>query len=593
MDVQDPITRPPAARKRGAARFRERAELLDFLLEVSTITAETLDLDQLLGSVASVVHQVLPYDLYSILLYSDKSKTLRIRHAIGHREELICNLELKLGEGIVGTAAETRKPVRVDDVRSDERYLNALDAVQSELAAPMMARGRLVGVIDLQSTSPKRYNEQDQAMLTLIASRIGASIDNARLHRRVERTNRTLRTLTALAQEFSSILDLDQLLGRIAVAIRGLINFDAFSVLLLDESGENLRHRFSLRYDQRVELDNIAIGKGITGYAAQNREAVLVRDISDDPRYIPGHPDIRSEVVVPLIVKDRVIGVLDLEHEQVGFFTEDHLRTLTLLAPQTAISIENARLYEEVERRKKEMEDDLKAARRLQRILLPREAPEIHGLKIAVRFRPAREVSGDIYDFFEHGDNYALIAFGDSSGKGAAAAIYGAVVSGMLRSFGPRRRGPGALLQALNEVLIERKVDAQYVTLLMLLWNEERCEMTLANAGAIPPLVCRDGKVFQPMIEGVPLGLLEDRTYEELVVPLKSGDTVVLHSDGFQDQPDAQDRQFGECCLHQLIPKLCGGTPKEIADALFDALDKHRGELKMHDDQTLIVFQVH
>src|SRR5262249_2557508 len=146
----------PAARK-AAVRFRERSELLDFLLEVSAATAVTLDLDQLLPSVAEIINRVLPYDLFAILLYHDRRKDLHIRYAVGHREEVVRNLNIRLGEGVTGAAAARLEPVLVGDVRNDPRYLNSVDAVRTELAVPMTARGRLVGVIDLQSTRVNAY----------------------------------------------------------------------------------------------------------------------------------------------------------------------------------------------------------------------------------------------------------------------------------------------------------------------------------------------------------------------------------------------------------------------------------------------------
>ena len=429
--------------RKSAVRFRERSELLDFLLEVTGVTGNTLDLDQLLSNVADIVKKVIPYDLFAILLYSERRQDLRIRYAVGHREELVRNVSIQLGEGITGAAAAQREPILVPDVRSDRRYLNALDAVRSELAVPMLARNMLVGVIDVQSTSEKAYSEYDRALLRLIASRVASSIDNARLYRRVERQNRTLRTLSRISHEFASILEIDELLGKIADTVRQLINYDAFSILLVDEQQKALRHRVSVRHDRRVNIDNVPLGKGITGAAAESREAVRVDDTLADPRYIASHPDIRSEVAVPLIVKDRVVGVMDLESDRVAYFTEDHVRTLSLLAPQIAASMENARLYEELARRQRRMEEDLKAARELQTWLLPTEPPELANLEVAIGLRPAREISGDIYDFSQHDDDHATVAFGDVSGKGAAAALYGSLMSGLLRTVARRRRTPG------------------------------------------------------------------------------------------------------------------------------------------------------
>src|SRR5579872_4534455 len=331
-----------ATPRKSAVRFRERSELLDFLLEVSAATSETLDLDRLLANVGEIVKKVIDWELFAILLYTERTQELRIRFAVGHRPEIVNNLTLTLQDGITGAAATSRQPVLVGDVRNDPRYLSSIDAVRTEMAVPMVARNKLVGVIDVQSTRLNAYTEYDRTLLRLIATRVAVAIDNARLYRRVDRTNRTLRTLSAISSEISSILDLDELLAKISRSVRGLIHFDAFSILLVDDEQKALRHRFSIRYDELVKIDNIPLGKGVTGAAAESREVIRVQDTSADPRYIASHPGIRSEVAVPLIVRDRVVGVMDLENEKLGFFTDDHVRLLTLLAPQIASSVENA-----------------------------------------------------------------------------------------------------------------------------------------------------------------------------------------------------------------------------------------------------------
>jgi sigma-B regulation protein RsbU (phosphoserine phosphatase) len=578
---------------KGGARFREREELLDFLLDVSAVTAETLDLDRLLANVAEIVKEVVPFDLFAILLYSEKRAGLRIVHSIGHREEVIKSLVIPLGEGITGLAASRRQPVLVPDVRKEPAYLNALDAVRSELAVPMLARGKLVGVIDLQSTRLNAYNQQDRALVMLIASRVAVSIDNARLYRRVERQNRTLRTLAHLSREFGSILALDELLSKIAKTIHAMINFDAFSILLVDQQKMVLRHRFSERYDQRVELDNIPIGKGITGAAAELREPVVSADTLADPRYIASHPDIRSEVAIPLVMRDRVIGVMDLESEKLGFFTEDHVRLLALLGPQIASSVENARLYEELALSERGMEQDLKAARKLQSVLLPKTAPPMRGLDAALRSRAAREITGDLFDFYDYGGDTTLIAFGDVSGKGAAAALYGALVSGLLRMLAPQRRGPAELMKALNEALLERKVDAQYVSLALLVWEGAKRRLTMANSGAVPPVILRNGEVVKLKVEGVPLGLLEEREYEDTVFEARVGDLIVLTSDGVLDQPGAnKEPEFGRTRLMRVLTRTWRKPAAQIVQTVLDELDRFAGDTPRFDDQTLLAMRV-
>ncbi|HVX67038.1 MAG TPA: SpoIIE family protein phosphatase [Bryobacteraceae bacterium] len=574
-------------------RFRQRAELLDFLLEVSAAISESVtNLDDVLSNIAEIIRKVIAYDLFAILLYNDKQKTLRIRYAIGHREEVIKNLVVHLQEGITGTAAAARQPVLVGDVRKDPRYLNALDAVRSELAVPMVARGKLVGVIDIQSTRVDAYSEYDRSLLRILAARVAVTIDNARLFRRVDRQNRTLRLLSQLSQEFSSILDLNELLKRIADSVKTIINYDAFSILLVDRAERCLRHRFSVRHDLRVKLDNIPIGKGMTGLAAETRTAVRSHNTLQDPHYIPSHPDVRSEVAVPLKVHDEVVGVMDIESDQYAYFTDEHVRMLNLLAPQIASSVENARLYEELALRERRIEQDLQAARELQSSLLAIEAPSIRGLEIAIGYRPARIVGGDLYHFFEYPDDAALITIGDVSGKGVAAALFGALVSGLLRTLVPTRRDPALLLRMLNQALMERQVEARFVALLVLLWQPATRQLTMANSGALPPIICREGEVTHPKVEGVPLGLLPDREYDKFTFHAKPGDTIVLYSDGITDQLNPADEDYGRRRLSNLLKGACHGSPKSVIDAIFADLDRFTGSRAVFDDQTLLILKV-
>ncbi|MGA2131868.1 MAG: GAF domain-containing SpoIIE family protein phosphatase [Bryobacteraceae bacterium] len=575
---------------RKAIRFRERSELLDFLLEVSTATSQTLDLDELLPNVSDIVKRVIPAELFAILLYSEKRRELRIRYAQGHREEVVQNWSIPLGQGITGAAALLREPILVGDVRSDPRYLNAVEAVRTEMAVPMIARRKLVGVIDVQSTRANAYTEQDRALLRLIAARVAISIDNARLYWRVERQNRTLKALASISQEFSSILDVDELLTKIARTVRGLIDYDAFNILLVDAERKLLRHRFSMRYDERVDLDNVPLGKGITGAAVEQRAPVRVQDTNQDPRYIASHPGIRSEVAIPLMTHDRVSGVMDLESERVGYFTDDHVRMLMLLAPQIASSVENARLYEEVALRERRMEEDLQAARELQTVMLPTGDPGFDGLELAAGLRPARGISGDIYDFFESPDRRAVLAFGDVSGKGAAAALYGALVTGLLRSLAPRRTDPRQLMRALNEALIERKIEARYVTLLVMLWSPAIRQFVMANAGSNPPLVCRNREVLKTRVEGVPLGLLDEREYEEVVFQAHQGDIVVLYSDGVTDHLSPEGKDYGRHRLAAVVRQMCDAPAEEIVAAILADLDRFNPT--PFDDQTLLVMKV-
>ena len=391
------------------------------LLEVADVVNTTLDLDTTLRRVAELVRKVIDYEIFGILLLNEKSQELYFRFSVGHSKETADRVRIKVGEGVTGTAAQRREAVLIGDVNADPMYISAVPNVRSELAVPLIIKNRVIGVIDIESPQPHHFTEEHKQLLTLIASRMAVGIENARLYTRITRQAKTLLLLNEIARELTSILNLDELLKRVGELLSRLIDFQMFSILLLDPAGETLQHRFSLRFQENIHLKNDnPSGKGIVGAAAEQKQAILVRDVKKDPRYIETNPETRSELAVPLIYKDNVIGVLDLEHTKRGFFTDDHLRTTTTLAAQIAIAIENARLYEQIARQERRLERDLAMARELQFRLLPQARPKMNNLEIAAKFSPARAIGGDLYDFLSYSNSRTAIAIGDISGKPGA-----------------------------------------------------------------------------------------------------------------------------------------------------------------------------
>jgi len=323
------------------------------LLEVADVVNTTLDLDTTLRRVAELVRKVIDYEIFAILLVNEKAQDLRIRFQVGYAREIAERIKVKIGQGVTGMAAQRREAILVNDVSQHREYIPVVEGVHSELAVPLIVKNRVIGVLNLETQEAGRFTEEHKRLLTLIASRMAVGIENARLHTRTTRQARTLVLLNEIARELSSILNVDELLKRIAELLSRLIDYQMFSILLLDSAGEKLQHRFSLRFQENIQLKHdIALGQGLVGYAVQHREAVLVPDVNKDARYIRLNPETRSELAVPLIYKDKVIGVLDLEHTRRGFFTEDHKRTVTTLAAQVAIALENARSTKRLRGRK-------------------------------------------------------------------------------------------------------------------------------------------------------------------------------------------------------------------------------------------------
>ena len=203
------------------------------------------------------------------------------------------------------------------------------------------------------------------------------------------------------------------------------------------------------------------------------------------------NPETRSELAIPMIHKGTVIGVLDLESPQLNYFTEDHVQALSILAAQLAIALENARLYEKVARDEARMERELQAAQRMQGALLRPVPADDFGVDLAARILSAREVCGDLYDFLRYGPTRLGFGLGDVSGKGSAAALYGAVAIGILRSMAPQKLLPAELLRQLNQLICERRIEGRFMTFCFATWRKPTRKLRIANAGQTQPLLYR------------------------------------------------------------------------------------------------------
>src|SRR3989454_402621 len=564
-----------------------------FLLEVADVVNTTLDLDTTLRRVAELVRKVFDYEIFAILLLNEKTQELRIRFNVGYKRELADKIRIKMGEGVTGLAAQHREAMLVGDVTTDPRYISGVPDVRSELAVPLIVKNKVIGVIDIESPQPNHFTEEHKRLLTLIASRMAVGIENARLHTRTTRQARTLLLLNEIARELTSILNLDQLFKRIAELLSRLIDYQMFSILLLDAAGEKLQHRFSLRFQENIQLKHdVPVGTGIVGYAAKHKEAVLVSDVSKDARYISSNPETKSELAVPLVYKDKVIGVLDLEHTRRGFFTDDHRRTIATLAAQIAIAIENARLYEEIARQERRLERDLALARELQFRLLPQKNPRMSNLEVAAKFAPARAIGGDLYDFLGYSLSRLAIVIGDVSGKGAPAAIYAALVSGILRSHAPIEPGPAEMLRAVNYSLSERRIDGQFVSLIYAIWDDEHCTLQIANSGLPRPLYLHDGKCEIIEATGLPLGLFDDAEYDEFSFDVKAGDMFVFFSDGILDARNKAEDMFGRQRVEQILTKCIGVSADCVVESLFKAVAEYAAGVETFDDQTVVAIRV-
>ena len=408
----------------------------------------------------------------------------------------------------------------------------------------------------------------------------------------------TLALLSEITHEITSILDRGELLRRIAERVKKLVDYDVFTVMLWNESTQALESVFAMRFENAIPSRmSIPLHQGITGSAAAERRTIRVIDVRLDPRYLQGESDVevRSELVVPLLRQDRLVGVLDLESTVPSAFTAEHERLLNILGSYVAVALENARLFEEARETQVRMQDDLETAREIQRQLLPSGARDVPGLDLATAYVPARELGGDFYDLLPFGVGRLAIAIGDVSGKGTAAALYGSLAIGILRELVVDREAtPAEMLALLNGRLLAARLDARFIAMHFAIYDAALRELSIANAGGTLPLLIHGGEVTEIDVRGVPLGLVPNTEYDEIRLSLIPGDIVVFASDGIHESMNLDLEEFGSARLKDLLATVVTADPGyTIAQRIVKATDEFAGVGRPpHDDRTLLILRV-
>lgn len=588
---------PSPAAPSGLADLCDPDDPVTCLLAATQELNAAEDLTSGLQQVAEIVSRYVRYKSFGVLLLDELGRELRFAVAIGYPAEVASHWRFGLGQGVIGTAAATGRPLRVDDVRRDPRYIDAGERIVAELALPLLAKGRTVGVLTLGSEEAGAFTAAHERLLTFLAGHLASAIETAQLYQNTREQARTLSLLHEVSRELNSLLDRRQLLERVGVAIRRLIDYDLFSVFLWNERRRLLEPWLTVAREEgtTVELPAVQLGVGLCGTAAALRQPLRVPNVHVDPRYARGAPgfDVRSELVVPLVYKDHLLGVLDLESLAYDAFTAQHEQLLATLAGALAVSLENARLYEQLQEDERRIREDLATARQIQRQLMPKTTPWVPGLQIGVAFEPARDLGGDFYDFLDAGEGTVAFAVGDVAGKATAAALYGSFAVGLLREhFAQRKPPPGLMLCGLNDRLRQLGIDNRFLAMLYAVYDSREKRLALANSGLPLPYLVRSGEARRIQVVGTPLGLLPGRRYEEAELRLEVGDVLVIATDGIEESHDARGRELGGERVAAALAELADAGARDIAHAVLELGRRHTGPSEAWDDRTVLALKL-
>jgi phosphoserine phosphatase RsbU/P len=589
----------PAESQAAAPARPSDQQLVTTLFDLGRQVTAVLDLDELLQRIPQLIRRLTEFTAFAVYLIDDRRHDLFLAYSVGYPEDRVRGMRLQVGQGLVGTAVGEEHPILVHDVLDDPRYVEIVPGTRSELVVPLRRKGKVVGALNLLSPSVAQFTDLDEAILRQFAAAVAIGIENARLFEKEHQYREMLETLAEIGREVSSILDLDALLTRLAQLTKRLIDYRTFGILLINPVTNQLEMKLALKYGEHTTVPPANLGQGLVGYAAQHREVVLVPDVQADSRYVNLVDDVRSELVIPLLVKDRCIGVIDLESPETDAFTKEHVEVMTLLASHAAVAIENARLYETIVANEERIEGELRFAQRVQAALLPNELPKrMKGVDVAARFAPARELGGDLYDYLSPEANTLVVAVGDVSGKGVPAALYGAFAGELIRSRTFRRRyapqgfGPASVLSSANTILHERQLEEYYCTLCYSVFDLKRRTVVLASSGLPYPIRCSGDAVAAIEVAGVPLGSFAGSTYDEVGFDLSKGDAFVFCTDGVFEAMNADGEEFGSARLLEVVRGARARPAREIVDRIFAAVEAFRGDHPPNDDMTAVAIRI-
>lgn len=406
-----------------------------------------------------------------------------------------------------------------------------------------------------------------------------------------------LRMLLDITKKISRSLDLEEVLKLVMDTLGNLIRFDAAGIYLLESqeiNGEiNYVFKSKVIRGYRISFDlvepRLKLGEGFIGYVAQSGESLISPDVNQDARYFPARKRTNSEMVSPIIVNDEVIGVFDLESDDLNAYDTDDLSILKLLASQVAIIVEKVKLHEQLVE-KKRLEAQLDIARTVQLELLPDDDPQIEGFDISAYIFPTEEVSGDYYDWVKMFDDQIAIIVADAVGKGIPAALLMAFLRASLRSGVQIGYAPQIAFSKVGNLLWDSVESHQFITAVYGILDSTNKTFVYSNAGHNPPLLINPNGEYKYVEYGdLPLGMFRNVRYHQHFIRMEEGQILVLYTDGITEATNLDGEEFGKDRFAKCILEGFDLSAKELITFVRKGLKDFTKREFLDDDGTLFI----
>jgi len=574
----------------------DQTKIEKLFLHAARMLNSTLEYEELMKLVLELTVEATGAEAGLVYRLDRTLETMKARFFDG-KDLSIKYVSLERGKGIIGWVAEHREPVISNDVTSDERFYSQFEEIgdfkfRSILAIPLIGRGQMIGVIEAINKINGNFDERDLDTLVGLGNQIAVAIDNARLYREAKQEAMERQLLYEVGKKLSSTLNIDEVLKLILDSLRKVVGFDGGAVFLIDEIKNEVSTVYSEGYEQaNEEYLRLKIGQGLVGWVAKTGEAVIVPDVTKDERYVKARPETKSEIVAPIKIDGRLIGVLNLESNKEVVYDRKSLLLITVFASQAAISIERAILHKKMLESQR-LDEQLTIARQIQVTFLPKAKPSLPGYDIAGVNIPSGEVGGDYFDFIRIIDHHTGIAIADVAGKGIPASLIMASFRASLIAEIRNNYAIRVICRKVNSLIYESVERGNYVTAVYGVLDSKNDIFTFSNCGHNRPMLLRrDDRVEFLSEGGLALGIVAHTEYEERPLFLQSGDLILFFTDGVTEARSAAGEEFGQERLIGIMREFREKTSEEIIQKVYDEVKNFSSESHIFDDLTMIVLK--
>ncbi len=587
---------------------RKRAAELATVSEVSRQVASVLDLDDLFQQVVNRIQERFGYYRVHIFTVDRDAGYVVFRastdpHRSVWREH---GWRLRLGlEGIVGWVAAIGEPLIVDDIRQEPRFVlgpyETGSETRSEAAIPLIVGREVVGVLDVEASTLKAFDEEAVYILKTLGAQVAIAIEDARLFNAQREEAWYLNVLLQVSQNLAATTDLDDALETVVRITPLLVGVDRCAILLNRPTERSFvaGKAYGLSPEQQEVFRHLVIESDDQATIANLQAAggpMVIQDSDASPFNSPEARqvfDVRPLLIAPLVTRGEIVGAM-LVDQPAGTrpFSRHEIDVVMGIANQAAVAIEGARLQSAAEG-KKRYEYELGLARQIQQSFLPDACPVIPGYELCSMWQTAREVGGDFYDFIPLNAGRWATVIADVSDKGIAASLFMALSRTILRTMAIGKPTPHEALDRANDVILTDARSEMFVTVFFGVLDPPTGRYTYGNAGHNPPLLYRAATRQVTTIKGhgLALGVLPNISLQDYVLDLEQGDLLLLYTDGVTEAVNAQEEEFGAERLASIVAACGNLSAAQVIDEIVKAVTEHVGNLPPFDDQTMLAIK--